>query len=77
MPAVTPEEELRAKAKARELIAPPAAPSAYDPQASSSQGTRRSLFPPLWQRFKEQLEDPTALPQPTGANVTLEDLEKL
>ena len=44
---------------------------------SSSSGTRRSLFPPLWGRLKSQLEDPSALPQQTGANVTLDDLAKL
>ncbi|KAG1670838.1 hypothetical protein FOA52_003429 [Chlamydomonas sp. UWO 241] len=63
---------------------PPAQPSKgvpasapYDADAPASAGTRRSLFPPLWQRFKDQVEDSSALPQPSGAHVTLDDLEKL
>lgn len=56
---------------------PAPASQPYDPDAPNSSGTRRSLFPPLWQRFKDQLADPSAVPPPSGAHVTLSDLEKL
>ncbi|GAX74414.1 hypothetical protein CEUSTIGMA_g1862.t1 [Chlamydomonas eustigma] len=46
-------------------------------EAQTSSGTRRSLFPPVWKRFRDQLNDPEDLPDKTGAHVTLDDLAKL
>jgi hypothetical protein len=46
-------------------------------EAQTSSGTRRSLFPPLWKRFRDQLKNPGDLPDKTGAHVTLDDLAKL
>ncbi len=74
------------RADAKKSAAAAAAAGATDVEETSTEdasvpvtGTRRSLFPPLWQRFKDQMEDPSggALPEESGANVTLDDLAKL